>query len=77
MESLVRFLIGFMLIYQLLPLAECKVIKPRSGHDGEISFGPEVTLLNASQVELNKTSINYSNATQSTASNIDSSSHGM
>jgi hypothetical protein len=89
MESLVRFLIGFVLIYQLLPMLDCKVIKQRSGHEKEISES-EVNYersnriadfnssLSGSQVELNKTSIKYTNATSVVAlsgSDIDSLTH--
>jgi hypothetical protein len=81
MESLVRFLIGFVLIYQLLPMADCKVIKQRSVHEKQISES-EVnyewsdgraqfnSTLNNSQVDLNETSINYTNATLSSESDI-------
>lgn len=86
MESLVRFLIGFVLIYQLLPIADCKVIKQRSGHEKEISES-EVNYersssaahfnspLNGSLVELNGTSIKYTNATPSSGSDINSLTH--
>lgn len=75
MESLVRFLIGSVLIYQLLPMANCKVIKQRDGHEKELK-GNEVnyersngtthfnSTLNGAQMELSETSIKYINATQ-------------
>ena len=83
MESLVRFLIGFVFIYQLLLLGECKVIRQSSGHEKEISEiagSYEVTHLkssHATQVELNGTSINYPNATRLTASDVNSSANRM
>jgi hypothetical protein len=87
MKSLVQFLIGFMLIYQLLSLAKCKVIKQRSMHKREISdsLGYEkpseesalFDISHASQMGLYETSINFTNATRSNASDIDSSAHQM
>lgn len=75
MESLARALIGFVLIYQLLPMAGCKVIRQRDEHEKEISasevnyersnatlFSP--LLDGASTEKFNETSIKcYTNAT--------------
>lgn len=80
MKSLVRFLIGFVLIYQLLP-AECKVIKKQSVYGSGIRAGPvELThfdVLYASQEGINVTSIKDSNVTQSNGPDVDSSAHQM
>ena len=73
MESLVRFLIGFMLIYQ--PIINCKVIRQRDGHEKEIiesnvnyERSNGTTHFNATldevQTELSETSIKYTNASQ-------------
>lgn len=90
MKSLVRFLIGFLLIYQQLPLANCKVIKPQQEavkQGQEIkenyerqSIGLEMTHFNSplegSQVEVDGTSIKYTNSTpMSSESNINSLAH--
>jgi hypothetical protein len=81
MESLVRFLIGFVLIYQLLPMSGCKVIKQRSGHEKEISeieVNYERPNFSESVEELNGTSIKHTNATRelvSRGSDINSLTH--
>lgn len=85
MESLVRFLIGFVLIYQLGPPADCKVIKQQpqqDEHGQEIKVNLERqpngtthfnSTLNGSRVEVDGTSIKYTNSTLlSSGSNINS-----
>lgn len=82
MKSLVRFLIGFVLVYQLTLLANCKVIKQQQGHEKEISGSEanyersnETTNISAtlsdSREELHKTSINYTNTTSASLSGSD------
>lgn len=87
MESLARALIGFVLIYQLLPMAGCKVIRQRDEHEKEISasevnyersnlFSP--LLDDASMEKFNETSIKYyTNATleSSSGSGVNSLTH--
>lgn len=77
-----------MLIYQLLPIANCKVIKQRDGTEKEIK-GIEVnyersngtashfnSTLDEAQEALSETSIKYTNATQlSSGSNITALTH--
>lgn len=86
MESLVRFLIGFVLIYQLLPIVDCKVIKQRSGHEkgiseSEVNYERSTgaahfnSTLGGSQKELNKTSIRHANAGSLSGSNINFLTH--
>lgn len=87
MKSLVQLLIGFLLIYQPLLVAECKVIR-QQGHEKEISWSDEhyersngmanfMAPLGQSRVELNETSIKYTNATETTSSgfNVNALTH--
>lgn len=87
MESLARALIGFVLIYQLLPMAGCKVIRQRDENEKEISAS-EVNyersnlfsslLDDASMEKFNETSIKYyTNTTleSSRGSGVNSSTH--
>jgi hypothetical protein len=55
MESSVRRLIGFILIYQLLQIIDAKVIKQSADHEPEISFANDTSL--RPQVEPNGASI--------------------
>lgn len=88
MESLARLLIGFVLIYQLSPMADCKVIKQRDEHETEIKETEvnyersnttthfNATLERGPQVEFTETSIKYTNSTPSSSgSSINSLTH--
>lgn len=88
MESLARLLIGFVLIYQLSPIADCKVIRQRDEHEAaiketEVNYERSnttthfnATLERGPQVELTETSIKYTNATPSSSgSSINSLTH--
>lgn len=87
MRSLVRLLIGFVLIHQLPLAVECKVIR-QHGHEKEISWGElnyerldamayALAMLGESRVALNGTSIKYTNATKATPSgfNVNALTH--
>lgn len=87
MRSLVRLLIGFVLIHQLPLAVECKVIR-QHGHEKEISWGElnyerldamayALAMLGESRVALNGTSIKYTNATRATPSgfNVNALTH--